>query len=726
MKKAVTGNAGQAGIERLEDRRLFASISGLVFNDINGDGVRQANEAALAGRQVYVDINSDGQRQTNEPLARTDSAGRYQFANLKAGKYLVRQLLPTGNEQTAPAGAGTAAATITRSAEGVFKLEIIPGPKLAANAAALAAARAAAAAWAKIFADPVTVRIDLEFQPMGFGEVLAGTNASKVTLPYDQVRDALVAGLAPDEAFARALPTRAGLKYRMPSDELSPFHFDGQVTANRANLLSLGFAQGELDGPRSLYRSSVVSDGVINVNSNNAFDFNRADGVSPGKDDFYDTVLHEIGHVLGFESALDVVDLSASDPYGQRDVTPMPLDLFRLKPGAGAAGFGSAVRQWVTGKDAPVQVFYDGGWFDPIGVMNVPGLKRGDVPMSTGLFAGDNEQASHWKDDTITKRFIGAMDPTLTRSFASPSSTDIRALGLLGWDVRKALPGRTVTVATAGAAVVNQNFGVRSADDDDQLSEATTLAAGATAAGQSIASSTDVDLFAIHGKKGETFTIDVDGVGAFDSYLRIFSADGAQLAANDNAAAPGESPGLSSYQKFVLPRDGTFFIGVSGKGNGGYSVVTGNNKTGGKTGAYSLTIKNDTFDDDATLATARKLTIGQTVSGAISPSRDVDIYKFTVTAGQRIGFDIDFPAGSTLDSFLRLFDSAGREIEVNDDAPARGEDWTFESYIEHRFSTGGTYYIGVSTTGNDRYDPIAGTNKVDGPGGAYILIAKLA
>jgi hypothetical protein len=31
---------------------------------------------------------------------------------------------------------------------------------------------------------------------------------------------------------------------------------------------------------------------------------------------------------------------------------------------------------------------------------------------STGLYQGDGNQASHWKDDVLTGSFIGIMDPT--------------------------------------------------------------------------------------------------------------------------------------------------------------------------------------------------------------------------------------------------------------------------------------------------------------------------
>jgi hypothetical protein len=48
-------------VEQLESRTLLsAAILGNVWNDLNGDGVRQAGEPGLAGQTVFLDLNHDG------------------------------------------------------------------------------------------------------------------------------------------------------------------------------------------------------------------------------------------------------------------------------------------------------------------------------------------------------------------------------------------------------------------------------------------------------------------------------------------------------------------------------------------------------------------------------------------------------------------------------------------------------------------------------------------
>ncbi len=115
-------------------------------------------------------------------------------------------------------------------------------------------------------------------------------------------------------------------------------------------------------------------------------------------------------------------------------------------------------------------------------------------------------------------------------------------------------------------------------------------------------------------------------------------------------------------------------------------------------------------------------TVRQSQEMSIDPATDVDLFRFTVEAGQRVGFDIDRPSG-LIDSYLRLFNAAGVQIASNDDGTAPGEEDSYESYLDYTFSGGGTYYLGVSGYGNVEYDPITGTGDSFGSTGAYTLTA---
>lgn len=53
-------------------------------------------------------------------------------------------------------------------------------------------------------------------------------------------------------------------------------------------------------------------DGSITFNSKRTFDFDPSNGITAGQFDFVGTATHEIGHVLGFISGVDILDLNST------------------------------------------------------------------------------------------------------------------------------------------------------------------------------------------------------------------------------------------------------------------------------------------------------------------------------------------------------------------------------------------------------------------------------
>jgi hypothetical protein len=169
----------------------------------------------------------------------------------------------------------------------------------------------------------------------------------------------------------------------------------------------------------------------MTFSSNFTFDYDRSNGIAGGLIDFVGVAIHEIGHGLGFVSAVDDVDFLQGHA-GSRVIFPTPLDLFRMQTGAGGANFTTATRVIVPGNIIGTQVMYDGGFFNPAGIGNPAGLLMGEIPMSTGVDFGDGRQASHWKDNAG----IGTMDPTASfAELVNWTLADTRAFGLIGWDV---------------------------------------------------------------------------------------------------------------------------------------------------------------------------------------------------------------------------------------------------------------------------------------------------
>ena len=77
-----------------------SSISGLKFNDGNGNGTQDAGETGLSGWQIFLDANGNNSLDSGETTVTTDNSGNYSFNNLNAGTYNVRELQRAGWTQT--------------------------------------------------------------------------------------------------------------------------------------------------------------------------------------------------------------------------------------------------------------------------------------------------------------------------------------------------------------------------------------------------------------------------------------------------------------------------------------------------------------------------------------------------------------------------------------------------------------------------------------------------
>ncbi len=280
------------------------------------------------------------------------------------------------------------------SAEAVsFTLTEIAGDTLT-NAEALAFT-AAAAAWSAVLSDPVAVNIGIGFRDLGLGlgagggAVLGATQADFGTVAYG----AYAAGLAADASSALDRAAVAQLPAAGPS---------GRITLTTAEARALGFGAG------------VASDGTIEFTSNAAVTFatTRTD-LASGRYDLIGVAAHEIGHLLGFESALDL-----------GSATRTGLDVFRYA-GLGAPGF-------TAGQAAYFSV--DGG------ATNLGNFSPG----GSGQY-----QASHWLQGTG-----GLLDPAIYAGVAKDiTPRDVLALDAVGWDVAVGEPG-SGAVLLAGLGVL--------------------------------------------------------------------------------------------------------------------------------------------------------------------------------------------------------------------------------------------------------------------------------
>ncbi|MBI3949650.1 MAG: hypothetical protein HY314_04250 [Acidobacteria bacterium] len=276
----------------------------------------------------------------------------------------------------------------------------------------------AAAAWEGLIKTPITVVIDVDFGTTRFGQpypsgVLGSTSSQSIAFRsiYAEIRSRLIAGAstAQETSLYNSLPAST-----MPTDLGPTTDVMGASAVFRA--LDLLNPVANPDGERS----QLGPPPSIGFNSTFKFDFDPSDGIDPDKIDFDAVAVHEIGHALGFTSNTGMRELLPSTP-----VRLTLWDLFRFRPGTTMSTLATAQRILSSGGE---QMFFVAG---------------PEVPLSTGRpdgSGGDGNQASHWKDDTLIRQYVGIMDPTLARGERETiTNNDLIALDSFGYELKTAV-----------------------------------------------------------------------------------------------------------------------------------------------------------------------------------------------------------------------------------------------------------------------------------------------
>jgi len=103
---------------------------GYVWQDTDGDGLRDFGEAPLPGRTVYADVNQDGEHSVGERLTLTEPDGSYSLP-LLAGTYQLRTLPVSQWAGTTPAFGYHTVAVTSEVTTGDWNFGSVPLPTLA-------------------------------------------------------------------------------------------------------------------------------------------------------------------------------------------------------------------------------------------------------------------------------------------------------------------------------------------------------------------------------------------------------------------------------------------------------------------------------------------------------------------------------------------------------------------------------------------------------------------
>ncbi len=106
----------EAGEDKIFNFGNFTSgsVSGLKYNDANGNGTRDEEESGLSEWTIYADANENSMLDEGEVSAITNAeGGTYTLAGLNAGSYKIREVAQEDWTQTQPGDSGSYSVTVT-------------------------------------------------------------------------------------------------------------------------------------------------------------------------------------------------------------------------------------------------------------------------------------------------------------------------------------------------------------------------------------------------------------------------------------------------------------------------------------------------------------------------------------------------------------------------------------------------------------------------------------
>ena len=259
----------------------------------------------------------------------------------------------------------------------------------------------------------------------------------------------------------------------------------------------------------------------------------------------------------------------------------------------------------------------------------------------------------------------------------------------------------------------------------------------------------DVDLFEVELNAGDTLVANIDAAingSALDAVLTIFDINGNQLAQNDDNSFEKEGVIVTEtdpFQQFTALLNGTYYVGVSSSGNLDYDPTLAGSGIGSSSGSYNLeltlnqnpsgvfeTEPNDTIllaNAIVGLDSLSPVLVSSQIGNNpdLDPTNDVDLFKVELNAGDTLVANIDAAInGSALDAVLTIFDVNGNQLAQNEDNSFEKEGVIVtetDPFQQFTAAQDGTYYVGISSSGNLDYDPNVAGSSIGDSSGSYLL-----
>lgn len=343
-----------------------------------------------------------------------------------------------------------------------LKFDFVNDPAHPANPQMVGAFGQAAAMWGNLISNDVTIRVKLGQAPNGVnpanGLPYIGASSNQIGFhSYADFRSALASGAsnsATDVAALAHLETGPTFSARVNDVvvekdangntvfdsggravpvldaqghyQYEPGHTftDDALFMTSANEKALGFTPTYSGDFADGFDANIIFADFSDLapGSHLDWDYDPSDGIGTPGHKAYDavgTMMHEIGHTLGFASEVDDRDYSLGYTDAEWSGYTTSLDLFRYE----SIG-GTLQRSFQIGDRAE--------YFSLDGVTQGPRF-------STGVYEGNGYQASHWYEDnpdTLDPHGYGLMKPaTYKDRFNAVTPGDLAAFDAIGWNL---------------------------------------------------------------------------------------------------------------------------------------------------------------------------------------------------------------------------------------------------------------------------------------------------
>ena len=256
----------------------------------------------------------------------------------------------------------------------------------------------------------------------------------------------------------------------------------------------------------------------------------------------------------------------------------------------------------------------------------------------------------------------------------STSITGLSAGTLYDWRVRANCSGATGAYSAAQFTTTVASTCATAFEPNETQATAAAISSG-VANSAAISTSTDVDYFKITTTATSNIAYSLAGPSGVDYDLYVYNSSGTQLGSSETSTAT-ESVSLTNQAA------GTYYIKVAGYNGANsatcYTITATATTATGCQSSYD-NVSNGTTSGAATIP------FNTDVTGLISPSADVDNYKFVITTAGTITVTLKtLPA----DYDLKLLNSAGTQVAISQKSGTTSESISYTA-------AAGTYYAQV-------------------------------